>query len=400
MTLLSIVPLLLAVAAGLYVIASRIIPGARDWVLGGLAAIFGLGGLFAASRSVYASIAYDGGLVFAVGSVLLVFYLIKRNLDEAEKRTYGPTETPALERPSRPDVAVRMKDVVALALILVAAGTVGFHFLSPWWWTPIASNWGYVDDTIIITFWITGVVFIGIIVFMAYCVFRYRHQEGRRAAYDPENKKMEWWLTGLTTVGVAGMLTPGLFVWDQFVTVPKDATEFEVLGQQWQFGFRLPGKDGVLGTSDVRKISAENPFGLNPEDPNGRDDVLIDSGELHLPLGKPVKVLLRSVDVLHDFYVPQFRAKMDMVPGTVTYFWFTPTRTGTFDVLCFELCGIGHYSMRAKVVVEENNAYQAWLGKQPTFVQSLARTESGKSGALARVSSGREADAADRGSAR
>src|SRR3546814_1289399 len=66
---------------------------------------------------------------------------------------------------------------------------------------------------------------------MAYCVFRYRHQEGRRAAYEPENKKLEWWLTGLTTVGVAGMLAPGLFVWDQFVTVPKDAAEFEVLGR-------------------------------------------------------------------------------------------------------------------------------------------------------------------------
>jgi cytochrome c oxidase subunit 2 len=232
---------------------------------------------------------------------------------------------------------------------------------------------------------------------MAYCVFRYRHQEGRRAVYEPENKKMEWWLTGLTTVGVAGMLTPGLFVWDQFVTVPKEATEFEVLGQQWQFSFRLPGKDGVLGTSDSRNISPDNPFGLNPNDPNGRDDILIKSGELHLPLDKPVKALLRSIDVLHDFYVPEFRAKMDMVPGMVTYFWFTPTRTGTFDVLCFELCGVGHYAMRSKVVVEEESAYQAWLGEQPTFARSLARAESDKGGELIRVSSEGEADAADRG---
>jgi cytochrome c oxidase subunit 2 len=391
MTILSIVPLLLAVAAGLYVIASRIFPASRRWVLGGLAAVFGLGGLFVAAGSVYGSVAHDGGLAFFVVSVLTVFYLIKLSFDEAEQRKDGPAATPAFGRLGE------VKNVVALALVFVAAGTVAFHFLSPWWWTPIASNWGYVDDTIIITFWITGVVFIGIIVFMAYCVFRYRHQEGRRAAYEPENKKMEWWLTGLTTVGVAGMLTPGLFVWDQFVTVPKDATEFEVLGQQWQFSFRLPGKDGVLGTSDSRKISSGNPFGLDPDDPNGRDDVLVDGGELHLPLGKPVKVLLRSIDVLHDYYVPEFRAKMDMVPGMVTYFWFTPTRTGTFDVLCFELCGIGHYGMRAKVVVEEQSSYQAWLGKQPTFAQSLARAESDKGGALARVSSEREAGAADRG---
>jgi cytochrome c oxidase subunit 2 len=399
MTILSIAPLLLAVGAGLYFIASRVVPDARRWVLGGLAGIFGIGGLFVTARSVYGSVGYYGGLVFFVVSVLTVFYLIKLTFDEAEKHTYGPTETHALERPgSSSSLEVSTKNVVALALVLVAVGTVAFHFLSPWWWTPIASNWGYVDDTIIITFWITGVVFIAIIVFMAYCVFRYRHQEGRRAAYEPENKKMEWWLTGLTTVGVAGMLTPGLFVWDQFVTVPKDAAEFEVLGQQWQFSFRFPGKDGVLGTSDSRNITSDNPFGLNPEDPKGRDDILIESGgELHLPLDKPVKVLLRAVDVLHDFYVPEFRAKMDMVPGMVTYFWFTPTRTGTFDVLCFELCGVGHFGMRAKVVVEEENAYQAWLREQPTFAQSLARAESDKGGELTRVSSEREADAADRG---
>ena len=78
-----------------------------------------------------------------------------------------------------------------------------------------------------------------------------------------------------------------------------------------------------------------------PNDPNGQDDVIIEAADLHLPIGKPVKMLLRSIDVLHDFYVPEFRAKMDMVPGSVTYFWFTPTRTGTFEVLCAELCGVG-----------------------------------------------------------
>ena len=104
--------------------------------------------------------------------------------------------------------------------------------------------------------------------------------------------------------------------------------------------------------SDTRNISADNPLGLNPDDPDGQDDVVIESEDLHLPIGKPVKVLLRSIDVLHDFYVPEFRAKMDMVPGSVTYFWFTPTRTGTFEVLCAELCGVGHAVMRGRVVVE------------------------------------------------
>ena len=258
---------------------------------------------------------------------------------------------------------------VALILLLVAIGSVVFHLLSPWWWTPIATNWSYIDHTINITFWITGFVFTAVIVFMAYCVFRFHHKEGRRAAYNPENKKLEWWLSVGTGVGVAAMLAPGLVVWHQFVTVPADATEIEVMGQQWQWSFRLPGKDGRLGTTDVRNISSENPMGLNRDDPHGQDDVIIENGDLHLPIGKPVKVLLRSVDVLHDFYVPEFRAKMDMVPGMVTYFWIKPIRTGTFDVLCAELCGAAHYQMRAKVIVEEESEYHAWLEQQRTFAQ-------------------------------
>jgi cytochrome c oxidase subunit 2 len=266
---------------------------------------------------------------------------------------------------------------MAFVLIVVVVGSVVFHFMSPWWWTPIASNWGSIDDTIIITFWITGVVYVAVILFMAYCVYRYRYRKDRQADYEPENTKLEVWLTVLTTVGVAGLLTPGLIAWNDFVNVPEDAANVEVVGKQWEWSFRLPGKDGVLGTSDPRNISDENPFGLNPSDPNGKDDVLIESDDLHLPLGKPVKMLLRSVDVLHDFYVPQFRAKMDLMPGMITYFWLTPTRTGTFEVLCAELCGTGHYLMRGKVVVDEAGAYQDWLKEQSTFAQLLAQARTG-----------------------
>jgi cytochrome c oxidase subunit 2 len=267
--------------------------------------------------------------------------------------------------------------IAAILVLLVVVGTVVFHFWSPWWWTEIASNWGYVDDTIIVTFWITGVVFIAVLLFVVYCMVRYRHREGQKAEYEPENAKLEWWLTGLTTLGVAGMLTPGLFVWGQFVTVPDDAVEVEVLAQQWTWAYRLPGEDGILGTSDTKIITFENPFGVNPDDPHGQDDVLVESDELHLELDQPVKVLLRSIDVLHNFYVPQFRAKMDMVPGAITYYWLTPTRTGTFDILCFELCGVGHHAMRGLVVVDETGAYESWVDEHPTFAEAMeeARNE-------------------------
>jgi len=263
--------------------------------------------------------------------------------------------------------------VLAIVLVLLVAGSVLFHLLSPWYFTPIASNWGMIDDTISITFWITGSVFVAVNLFLAYCVMRYRQRKGIRAEYEPENKKLEGWLVGLTAVGIVGMLAPGLFVYAKIVEVPKDAAVFEAVGRQWHWGFRFPGKDGVLGTVDARYVSDKNPFGVNPDDPFGRDDVLITSPEVHLPIGKPVKALLRSVDVLHDFAVPQFRVKMDLVPGLVTYTWFTPTRTGKFDLLCEELCGTAHFTMRGKVVVEEERAFQEWLNSYPTFAQSMAQ---------------------------
>ncbi len=260
----------------------------------------------------------------------------------------------------------------AIVVALVAVGTVAFHIWSPWWLTPIASNWGFIDTTLNLTFWITGAVFVAVLLFTAYCLYRFPYSKDRRAAYEPENTKLEIWLTALTTLGVVALLAPGLIAWADFINPPEDATEVEVLGKQWAWAYRFPGKDGKLGTTDVRLITDDNPFGLDPKDPNGRDDVLIDEDELHLPLDRPVKMMLRSIDVLHDFYVPQFRAKMDMVPGMITFFWLTPTRTGTFDALCAELCGTGHYAMRGRVVVQKENEFTAWLAEYPTFEKSMA----------------------------
>jgi cytochrome c oxidase subunit 2 len=263
--------------------------------------------------------------------------------------------------------------IFAVVLGLLTVGTVLFHFLSPWRFTELASNWSTIDLTVDITFWVTGIVFVVVNLFMAYCVWRYRHREGATAHYEPENKKLEWWLTGVTAVGVAAMLAPGLFVWADFVTVPDDAVEVEIVGQQWNWKSRYPGEDGKLGTVEVRYVSDDNPFGMNPDDPNGQDDVLVDSPIVHFPVGEPVHVLLRSKDVLHNFTVPQFRVKMDLVPGLVSYLWVTPTQTGEFEILCEELCGIGHFAMRGKVVVQEQGDFDAWLATQPTYASLQAR---------------------------
>ena len=262
--------------------------------------------------------------------------------------------------------------LMAVVLVFLVVGSVVFHLITPWWSTPIASNWGSIDTTIEITFWITGVVYVAVLLFMAYCLYRFKYDPDRRSDYQPENHKLELWLSGLTALGVVGLLTPGLIAWDDYINPPDEATEIEVVGKQWEWSFRLPGKDGVLGTTNIRFMNDDNPFGVNSNDPAGQDDVLIEGDDLHLQLDKPVKILLRAVYVLHDFYVPQFRAKMDMVPGMVTFIWLTPTRTDTFDILCAELCGIGHHVMRGQVVVETGVDYEKWLQEQTTFAQSVA----------------------------
>jgi cytochrome c oxidase subunit 2 len=267
---------------------------------------------------------------------------------------------------------------LAVVLILLVVGSLLFHFYSiseDWWFTDLASAWGMVDFTVDITLYVTGFVFVAVNLFMAYAVIKYRHRKDQKATYEPENKKLEAWLTWLTAVGVAAMLTPGLFVWAKFVDVPDEAHEVEAIGQQWHWTYRYPGEDGVFGEVDAERITSDNPFGMDPDDPNGQDDVLVYSAEAHIPVDKPVKWLLRSKDVLHNFTVTEFRVKMDLVPGMQTFLWLTPTRTGRFEVLCEELCGIGHFAMRGAVVVDEQDDYDNWIASQPTFADLSAQAD-------------------------
>jgi len=266
---------------------------------------------------------------------------------------------------------------IAIALILIVAGSVLFHLVSPWWTTPLASDWGAMDDMLHLTLLITGGFFVVLNLFLVWTLLRFRHRPNHRAAYRPDNRRLERGLIVGTAVGIAALLAPGLVVYAKYVSPPAETIVMEVLGQQWKWSYRFAGADEKFGFVDPRFVTASNPFGLDPSDPKGADDVLVPGNEVHLPLGKAVKVLLRSNDVLHDFYVPPFRARMNIVPGTVTSFWFTPTQTGRFEVLCAQLCGVGHYNMRGFVVVEPPAAFHDWLAARQTFAVAMKAAESG-----------------------
>lgn len=268
--------------------------------------------------------------------------------------------------------------VIAVVLVVIVFASLLFHFLSPWQPLPLASNWRQLDEALTITFVITGIFFVVLNLFLVYVLMRFRRRrdaarahEGA-AAYQPVNHKLERWLTAVTTVGIVALLAPGLVVYADYVRPPADAMEVEVLGSQWQWRYRFPGADGKLGQTDPRFVTPTNPFGLDPESAEGQDDALIDDNELHLPLGKPVKMLLRAHDVLHDFYVPPFRARMNMVPGMVTTFWFTPTEAGRYESMCSQLCGVGHANMRGLVIVEPEAKFRDWLGRKPSFAKASA----------------------------
>lgn len=264
---------------------------------------------------------------------------------------------------------------IAIVLVVLVLGSVAFHVITPWWLTPLASNWQWMDDTLAITVIICGVFFVVITLFVAYTLWRFRHRTGHTAAYEPVNHRLERWLIGITSIGIIALLAPGLWAYAEYVTPPRDAMVLEVVGQQWKWNYRFPGPDGKLGGSDARFVNGGNPLGIDPADGAGQDDILVNGNEVHLPLNKPVRMLLRSHDALHDFFVPQFRARMNIVPGQVSSFWFTPTQAGRFEAMCAQLCGVGHPDMRGFVVIENEAAFAAWQAKQPSFARTMAEQQ-------------------------
>jgi cytochrome c oxidase subunit 2 len=136
-----------------------------------------------------------------------------------------------------------------------------------------------------------------------------------------------------------------------------------VIGQQFAWNVHYPGADGQFGEASLSLVSADNPIGLDRSSKFGRDDLVLQN-DIHLVLDRPTIVELSSKDVIHSFGIPAMRVKQDIVPGLRSAVWFTPTMTGEFDVACSQLCGVGHYLMRAVVTVESNDAFQKFLADE------------------------------------
>ncbi len=257
--------------------------------------------------------------------------------------------------------------LASLIVVMIVIGGVGMTLLARrhWWLLPVASAHGVdVDRLIYITLVVTGIVFVLVHLLLAAFVWLYAARGTGRAAYWHDNSTLELTYTLIPAAVLATLIMMGGVVWARVHSpAPATAMVVEARGEQFAWTFRYPGPDGIFGRVDPKLINVrDNPMGLDPTDPASADDIVV--RELHLVANRPVRVRIRSKDVLHSFFIPAFRVKQDAVPGMTVEIWFTPTREGNYELACAELCGVGHYIMRGKVVVESQLAVDTWLAQQ------------------------------------
>jgi cytochrome c oxidase subunit 2 len=218
-----------------------------------------------------------------------------------------------------------------------------------------------IDEVMKIIFWLTAVVFVLTQGTYIYYLIVYRRRPGVPAHYSHGNNTLEIIWTTAPTIVFLALAIYGDRLWEDIHRpAPESALTIDVSSYQFGWQFRYPGISGQLAPMDVRKITPQNPFGTDPENPKTAQDVI--TTDLVIPVGRPVHVLLHARDVIHSFYVPEFRLYQDCVPGrTIGWVWFQATQTGDFQLACNQLCGTGHYNMKAPIKIVSEDEFQKWL---------------------------------------
>ena len=221
-----------------------------------------------------------------------------------------------------------------------------------------------IDHIIEFCHWFMGALFIGWLSYFIFVLWRFRKSRNPVANHEGVTSgistHLEFAVVLIEAVLLVGFAIP---LWAKRVNAfpnDKDAIVVQAIGQQFNWNFHLPGPDGVFGRRSVDLISNSNPIGLDPTDPNSKDDLVV-LGELHVPVDRNVIVDVSSKDVIHNFDLPSMRIAQDAIPGQVIPMWFKPIKTGTYEIVCGQLCGLGHYAMKGTLVVDTPADYQAWL---------------------------------------
>lgn len=253
-----------------------------------------------------------------------------------------------------------------LALIVWALALMtGYLMFNDTYWGPetISKAAEQIDSAILLTLAITGVAFFSAQFLLGWFIFRYRDRGQAKARYILGNRFVEYagmLVTGTVFVYLA-IVGQKVFAELHLTPSPPNAVHIEVTGEQFVWNIRYPGPDGVFGRTHPRYYEAAgNTVGVVPDDPAGADDI-ITINQLAVPVNTPVELTLRSKDVLHSFFLPNLRIKQDSVPGLAIPLRFTAEKTGDYEIVCAELCGLTHYRMFAFLKVLEPDDYAAWL---------------------------------------
>lgn len=256
--------------------------------------------------------------------------------------------------------------MLALLLVILVVVTV-YVFVSHLYPAPppITSVGAAVDHQYELTLYVTGAVFILSQLGLAFAVFQFRDR-GQRAEYSHGNNTLEVLWTSATIILFLGLGLLGRKAWAEvrFTEAAANAIQVEVTANQFVFNFRYPGPDGKFGKLDPKQISAStgNAVGVDANDPAGKDDIVVPT--LTVPVNRQVELLIRSQDVIHNFFVRELRLQQDAVPGMVIPIHFTANQTGQFDIVCTQLCGLGHSRMHSYLNVVSESDYQNFLKQQ------------------------------------
>lgn len=201
-------------------------------------------------------------------------------------------------------------------------------------------------------------------IYMVYCLIRYRRKEGVAADYSHKTPWSSYVPDAVMFLFEVWLIfVVGIPIWAHIreeLPKPENAFQVNVVAEQFAWTMHYPGPDGKFGRTAVNLVEANNPLGLDPADPEAADDT-VSVNDLYLPLGKPVLINLTSKDVIHSFFIPEFRTKQDVVPGMKIPFWVEPSIPGHFEIGCAQLCGTGHYRMRGDVYVVTPEEFEIWL---------------------------------------
>ncbi len=303
--------------------------------------------------------------------------------------------------------------VIAMYIMMIACFIAYQDFFLP---DAGSAHGAEYDNLLLLTTVIIMIVQVLTQGLLHYFSYKYHGKKGQRALFYADNDRLEFIWTAIPVVVLAGLILWGLFSWNDIMDASTEDDPLLVEVYAYQFGWkvRYSGDDNILGDANVRFIEGANQLGIDPTDADGMDDK-VSNVAIHLPVDRPVLFKFRSQDVLHSAYMPHFRAQMNVVPGMVTQFKFTPTVTSEdyretefmtekvrkineirrqrseelvangdvaldpyefeYYLLCNKICGASHYNMQIPIIVESKEDYQEWLDSQQTFEETLASTE-------------------------